>query len=250
MSRCKIAIEVGNSRIKIGFSDGFGFIKVVKVGHDEFDLINLINSEIVAGWQSEKKTWVLAGVVPSKLDELESKLLGMGHDIQVLKNPGGLGIRLLVAEPESVGVDRVLCCLAARHLAKSGGCLVVDAGTALTINWVNGDGAFEGGAIQPGWALMARSLGKGTARLPEISSPDNSLCDWPGSNTQAAIRAGLSLAMVGSVKECWAIAKEKFPNPSLWITGGDGAFLQNYFGGIGRYYPNLVLEGMILAKGN
>ena len=55
MSRCKIAIEVGNSRIKIGFSDGFGFIKVIKVGHDEFDLINLINSEIVAGWQSEKK---------------------------------------------------------------------------------------------------------------------------------------------------------------------------------------------------
>ena len=42
MSRCKIAIEVGNSRIKIGFSDGFDFIKVIKIGHDEFDLINLI----------------------------------------------------------------------------------------------------------------------------------------------------------------------------------------------------------------
>src|SRR5690606_18527528 len=107
-------------------------------------------------------------------------------------------------EPKKTGVDRVLVTAAAyEQLGKA--CVVVDAGTAVTVNLCNNEGAFVGGAIAPGASAMLASLNDRTAALPEATFevPTSAY----GTNTVDAMRHGVTHAIRGLVQtmaERWA----------------------------------------------
>src|SRR6185437_955999 len=137
-----------------------------------------------------------------------------------------LPISVLTDEPELTGVDRILN-VAAAYEQMGNACVVVDAGTALTIDACNDSGEFLGGAIAPGAALMLDSLHEKTARLPrvELAAPEDA---W-GKNTEQAIRTGVFHGIRGMVKEIVENSATALGSwPDIIATGGDAQLL---FGG-------------------
>jgi type III pantothenate kinase len=154
-------------------------------------------------------------------------------------------IRADVAEPARVGTDRLLAALAARHRA-GGACIVVDAGTAVTVDAVDADGTFLGGAIFPGPGLMARALADGTAQLPLVEVgrefvPERAI----GKNTEEAIRSGILGATAGAVERLLRdVAGVLGVAVPIYATGAAAGAAA---GRALTIIPDLVLEGLVLA---
>ena len=247
MTAPDMAVDVGNSRIKVAIRHGGGIVKVLTLSHGCENFHDVCVAEAMAIAGEVPYRWILAGVVPAETERLNACLIRSGGSVCWLNHHSKIGMRLSVVEPSRVGVDRLLSAKAAYHLALGKPCMIVDAGTALTINWVDGAGIFQGGSIQPGWHLMAKSLGDGTAELPEVGSEQSSDSPWPAKNTHDAIQTGLQGAILGSVGRFWKRAIELDQDANLWFTGGGGEWISGHFSGISRFHPNLVLEGMFLA---
>lgn len=162
-------------------------------------------------------------------------------------------IELRVDEPSQIGVDRVMAAVAAnrlRHAEKPA--IVIDIGTAITIDLVSAEGAMEGGAILPGPRLSARALAEQTDRLPEIQFGDLSESpDAVGRSTEPAIRAGIFWGAVGAIRELIARQRDRLTiAPQVFLTGGAAPSIARLIGGPDltvRYLPHLTLSGIALT---
>jgi len=155
-------------------------------------------------------------------------------------------IRVDVREPERVGIDRLLGALAAYRRAR-GACIVVDFGTAVTVNSVDRDGVFLGGAIFPGLAMMARALAGGTALLPEITVSETASAI--GKSTAEAIAAGILHGATGAVANLIVAAGGIVgENAAVLLTGGDAERIAPLLPPhCQEVVPDLVLEGLAIA---
>ncbi|MFM8734201.1 MAG: type III pantothenate kinase [Pirellulales bacterium] len=162
-----------------------------------------------------------------------------------------LPVTVDVDEPGRVGIDRVAAAAAAAA-AKSAGraAVVVDCGTATTVDLVAADGRFLGGAILPGPELIARALAEGTSRLPAVADLDSgALPAMPGRNTQQAIAAGIGFGMRGAVARLVAEAAAALGGePQLFLTGGSRGIVRDALPAAVEI-PDLVLHGIALAAG-
>jgi pantothenate kinase type III len=170
---------------------------------------------------------VIASVARAEIEaEFDRALLEVGGPVAGSRRapPSDAGLRILCREPEKVGRDRLFSARGALELAP-GGAIVVDAGTALTVDAVRADRAFLGGAIAPGPALLARALAEGTARLPAVEpAPTRAAL---GRDTREAILAGVVLGFRGAARELADRAAEEsgIEAPTLVLTGGARGFL-------------------------
>jgi len=161
-----------------------------------------------------------------------------------------LPIAMEVDEPARVGIDRLLNAVAVNRLREANSpAIIVDMGTATTVDLVDARGAFQGGAILPGLALAASSLHTGTTSLPSISPSDLVRCQTGvGKSTQQAISSGLYWGLVGAVCELVERMTASCPHaPQLFLTGGDASqFADELAARLGsfRHVPHLVLAGI------
>src|SRR5450432_1335784 len=156
-----------------------------------------------------------------------------------------LPIKVLTEKPEETGVDRVLN-IAAAYEQMQKACVVVDAGTALTIDCCNDAGKFLGGAIAPGVRVMIQGLHEKTAKLPEVpfEIPKESF----GRSTAAAIQTGVYFGVRGMVKEIVENFATELGNwPDIIATGGDAQKLFENWELIHAIAPDLTLYGIALA---
>jgi len=142
-------------------------------------------------------------------------------------------VRNQALHPETVGPDRLAQASAAWARAK-GACVVVALGTAITIDVVNRRGEFVGGLIAPGLRLMARALHDHTALLPMVD-PERRTSPL-GRHTRDAIRAGLSFAAEGLIREALSHHRGR-----VFGTGGDAPLYKDLFD---VHVPDLALEGV------
>ena len=128
--------------------------------------------------------------------------------------------------------------------------ILVDTGSAITVDFVSADGVFRGGAIMPGIDMSARALHEFTDLLPLVSL--NELGASPpalGISTVTAIRSGLYWGAVGGIRELIArLSASLAQPPALFLTGGAAAHLAGVLGLEARYEPHLVLSGVALAE--
>ncbi len=160
-----------------------------------------------------------------------------------------LPIAVRVEFPEKVGVDRLAAAVAANAIRQPGRpALVVQAGTAVTINLIDSEGAFCGGAILAGFRMQAEAL-FGADLLPLVLLATQS--EPPvviGTNTEAAIRSGLFWGAVGAVREIVQRIAAQLPEPpQVLITGGDLSRLAPLVGSDTQFVPHMVLAGLALA---
>jgi len=160
-----------------------------------------------------------------------------------------LPLELLVEAPHRVGIDRLAgAAAAARVKARGRAAIVVDCGTAATVDMVSPEGRFLGGAILPGPALMARALAEGTSRLPEVAALDHGPPPaMPGRSTQEAIAAGIGWGSRGAVARLVAEAQAAFGGGAqVMLTGGSAGLVRDALPGA-LDMPDLVLCGIALA---
>jgi len=100
--------------------------------------------------------------------------------------------------------------------------LVVDAGSAITVDVVSADGVFQGGAILPGFAASAIALARISPKLPQIDVTQISSAAYPGRNTEEALAAGVYWGAVGAVRQCYEMACASH----IVLTGGNGNALK------------------------
>jgi len=154
-----------------------------------------------------------------------------------------------VAEPGRVGIDRLAAAAAAAVAKAPGrGAVVVDCGTATTVDLVSAAGVFLGGAILAGPGLLARALAEGTSRLPEVAALETGPPPpLPGRSTQAAIAAGIGWGMRGAVARLVAEAQTALSGDcEVFLTGGSAGIVRDALPGAIEI-PELVLAGIALA---
>ncbi len=180
------------------------------------------------------------------------------RDVVTLLGSADLPLAVRVPEPDKVGVDRLLDAVAANALREPGcAAVVVDVGTAITVDLVAPDGFFCGGAILPGIGMSARALHEFTDLLPLVDMVELREPPPPvGATTIEAIRSGLFWLAVGAIRELITrMAMEQKPcperpeppEPHVFLTGGAGEAVAGLLGPRVRLVPHLTLAGIALT---
>ena len=193
----------------------------------------------------------VAGRIEAALREAGLEPLKFGRDVPV-------PIVTSLPDESTVGTDRLLDALGAYARSKQA-CVVIDAGTAITVDFVDGEGTFHGGAIAPGVRMMLRAMHEQTAALPEVAlSPDllparPATEDGPlgapfGKNTSQAMAIGAVSAARGLAHELIDRYAEFYQGyPRVVATGGDAPLLFEHDGLVEVIVPDLTLLGMLEA---
>ncbi|WP_437185987.1 type III pantothenate kinase [Planctomicrobium sp. SH668] len=171
----------------------------------------------------------------------------------LLSDKSCIPLKVDVDFPQKVGIDRLLNCVAANLLRnKNQPALIVDSGTAITVDVVDAGGIFRGGAILPGILLGAKSLHEETTTLPHVDVWEL-LKNEPavvGRNTEAAIASGLYWGHLGAVKEMLARSAEWLESvdekPMILLTGGASGILAPYLD-YTRVEWDLALQGLAIV---
>jgi type III pantothenate kinase len=248
-----LAVDVGNTQVVCGlFDDGnllFSF-RLSACGErtaDEYGFFIARLAESRAGREVETADSIVCSVVPPLTDKIETALERYFGRRPTVVGPdySRLGINVAYDRPEDVGADRVVDALAARE-AFGAPVIIVDFGTATTLDLVNAEGDYVGGAIMPGLALAAKTLSESAARLVpvEYKAPASVV----GKNTDDSIRSGLiygtAAAVDGMIEKFREEIGERCP---VVATGG----LAKYVVGPSEYVevvdPDLTLKGLWLA---
>ncbi len=241
------AVSIGNSSIQIARL-GDGTPEEVS-RHDLVDDAQAVQN--IGTWfegvETTDRVTLVASVNPAADERLRDRLATVvgGEILEIerdLAAPIGRGL-----DPESlVGVDRLLAAAAAWDELKQA-CIVIDAGTAVTVDFIDGEGTFQGGAILPGIASMLNAVHHDTALLPETTFAPPEGDPW-GRNTNDAILRGVDAAIAGGawkLVERYALHYGGFP--LVIATGGDAPLLFRDDELVSRIVPDLVLRGMAIA---
>ena len=240
-----VVVDVGNSRMKWGRTRAEGGIESI-----ESVPLNLgsVWANRFESWSGTALRWAVAGSNPERRDALAAWLRDRGCVVATLADWRQFGIAVKLAAPDRVGHDRLLAARAALAAAGAGNAaVVIDAGTAVTVDLVDATSAFAGGTIFPGVGAMARALHQFTAQLPEVTV-DNPHPTLPGPATEPAMKAGIWWAVVGGIQAIVAeYRKQTKPLKHIFLTGGDADLLLPGLKDIAEHRPHLTLEGIRLA---
>ncbi len=243
-----VTLAVGNSRARIGIFEGEELASAQS--------FEASDAEQIRDWlasqpnRSSQIPLLVATVNPAGSDRIIeacrdmpwlNPILRIGKDIPI-------PIHAAVRAPDKVGQDRLLCAMAA-WFSTQGPCVVVDVGTATTVDYIDAEGVFQGGAIAPGLRMMLEAMHHRTAALPRLSF-DAGLADAEpiGKDTEHAMLIGATESIRGLVArlvERYAEVAGSYPR--VVATGGDAGVLVGPDSIVEHVVPDLQLIGMRLA---
>lgn len=263
-----IAVDIGNSRIKLGqfriapcdarLLPEPNRIVDLAIHHETgtFDFKRL--GELFSADGSAEATWLVASVHRAAAAQFTSALNYFARQSGTkpqyrLLTYHDVPLTIRVDEPHRVGIDRLIAALAADRLRSPGrGAIIVDLGSAITVDLLEADGSFAGGAILPGIAMSARALEEHTDALPRVALE---VLDRPpaalGKSTIKAIESGIYWGAIGAIREIIGQLAAPFPSvPEIFITGGASVHVAELLTKqySVRHVPNLVLSGIALVK--
>ncbi len=240
-----MVVDVGNTRIKWGRCTANRVADMASLAHDDR-----------AGWEKQLSAWsvaapglwVLAGTAPDQQARLRQWIEARGFTGHELSYRDlSKSISSAVDFPEKVGLDRLLNAVAVNSVrAPSTPAIIIDAGSAVTVDLIDRDGTFQGGAILPGFRLMARALHDYTAKLPLLTEFADETA--PAKNTQGALRAGILAAVTGGVRSLVKRLEEASGAATeVYIGGGDGEVIAAHLDRRARLWSEMTLEGIRLG---
>ncbi|MEX0714120.1 MAG: type III pantothenate kinase [Pirellulales bacterium] len=258
-----VAVDIGNSRLKFGLFDRQA------VSTAEADRLPVAQRTLelagADGWLDELAAWLsplearsacwFVGSVERTVASTLVDWLRWAHGGQAplrLTLLASLDLPLIVElpRPDMVGIDRLLAAVAVNRLRKPDhAAIVVDLGTAITVDLVSPAGAFLGGAILPGIALAARALHAFTDLLPLLDMPR---LDEPpaalGASTIEALRSGIYWGAVGGIRQLIELLSASQPaGCQIYLTGGAAPAVAGLLAPSARFEPHLTLAGIALS---
>lgn len=274
-----IAVDIGNSRIKLGQfrsesesrpnSDGSAE-HIAAHWPEPVDTLELplvhrtgeFDAQALATWCDAKvtlATWNISSVHRGAAEKFAAAVTALANKRNArwpLRTLTYRDIPLVIAvdAPQRVGIDRLLSAVAADHLrGQDRAAIVVDLGTAIKVDLLNDAGQFVGGAILPGMAMSARALEEQTDALPHVAIESWQMPPEPlGKATVPAIESGLFWGAVGAARELverLSVGLKK--RPDIFVSGGNGQLVAEQLiathGMVVRYVPHLILGGIALV---
>jgi type III pantothenate kinase len=196
-----LLVDAGNTRVKWALAEDTSapgdWIATGAALHAELDAAG-------AGWQAQGVTRaIVANVAGIDVRERLAMLLGPIATEWFASSASRAGLANGYREPERLGCDRFAAAIGARALVPGQALVVATCGTATTIDAVSADGRFVGGMILPGLALMAASLARNTAQLPQ-ATPGSAPPPLFADNTNDAIVSGCLTAQAGAIERAVA----------------------------------------------
>ncbi|HUY92510.1 MAG TPA: type III pantothenate kinase [Pirellulales bacterium] len=253
-----VAVDIGNSRIKLGLfasppdaaAAGLPAPSQTLALEPEPERFHEIAAWLGPAMPPHTVTWWIGSVQRNVTVRLVDWLRQADVSQMMLLSASDLPLAVRLPRPDMVGVDRLLGAVAANRLRTDGqGAIVVDLGTAITVDLVSSNGEFLGGAILPGIGISARALNQFTDLLPlvkmhELAEPPPAL----GSNTIEAMCSGLYWGAVGGVKQLIELLGGSITGePAIFLTGGAAPAVAGLLSQSARYEPHLTLAGIALA---
>jgi type III pantothenate kinase len=264
-----VAVDIGNTRIKLGLFTAPAANNGLATPDFMFAIPSAgFNEQGLADWVSgipHPFEWWIVSVNRAATARLTGWIDEYTAESGAIKSSSGaanyrllehtdLPITAAVEFPSRVGIDRLAGAAAANRLRTPlRPAVVIGVGTAITVDLVNSEGVFCGGAILPGIGVSARALNEFTDLLPrsplqELSGPPPAL----GTSTMEAIHSGLYWGAVGAMRELTnRLAETLGPNspaPEVFLTGGAAQTVAAVLDPQARYVEHLVLSGIALAK--
>lgn len=223
-----LLLDIGNTRCKAALYEN-GSLRLVQ------DLATMdinptdIEAVIVASVAADEQLQVLKQKL--KLTDVRW--------IHVQSEAAAFGIRNSYSEPKKLGVDRWLAMIAAKQQLPNHSIMVIDAGTAVTIDWVDPQGSHQGGWIIPGLAMQQRAVVSNTAKVLNANEFKPVLA--PANNTATALQSGCLAAVIGAIQLAW----QNHPTQQIILTGGDSLLLASHLDSLPIIIePLLVFHGL------
>ncbi|KZY37479.1 MULTISPECIES: type III pantothenate kinase [unclassified Oleiphilus] len=233
-----LLLDCGNTRIKWCLAENN---KIIRSGEE---LLSALDPALLAaelGGMSFNRVLVASVRVSEVLDSLLDALQRMVDvKIYAISHDDMSGQQFAYDEVKRLGVDRCLVISAVRDLYQ-GACMVIDSGSALTADLIDGDGRHIGGYIFPGCKMLQDSLVAGTSK---IVLDDDVQCGLsPGRNTEQCVVNGVHIMVSQTISylesQCQGYGINK-----VILTGGDAKYIAGFIVGAYELRPVLVFEGM------
>lgn len=230
-----LLLDVGNSRCKWGYTENGVWVHRGAVDNAEIAALRHDFARL------PRPARILASNVAGVAleQQLRSLCAPWAHEVEfVTASAGQCGVRNRYEQPARLGSDRWAALIAAWQRVQ-GACLVVNCGTATTVDALSDRGEFLGGLIVPGIALMRGSLSDGTALLPDTAGSEQ---EFPR-NTVDAIHSGAIRATQGAIRLQYELLNARGAARCV-LSGGAADQIQARLGIRAERVDNLVLEGL------
>lgn len=239
-----LVIDAGNTRLKWGVRRRAADTEWRACGALDRDEIGQLGASLAAAHIDQPPERIVASNVAGEAagEAISRALSHWATPIHWVRSaPAAHGLRNGYEIPERLGTDRWVALIGAWHRV-CGACVVVNCGTATTVDVISADGEFRGGAILPGLALMKRSLAAHTAQLALLEGRH---VDAPR-NTADAIETGCLDAQAGAIERIHRRAAGDSP---CLISGGAADRIAAILAIPAVSVPHLTLEGLAVMAG-
>ena len=227
----KLAIDIGNTAVKWGVFEGSSLISTYS---STLATLGSPSSTLEEELKNVERTMVCAsGEVPEALTAYPR-----------LTSQTELPIKIDYKTPATLGPDRIAAACGAWALHRGEDCLVIDAGTCITVDFLDHEGVYHGGAIMPGLGMNLQALHTFTAKLPLISLDGVGKAPVLGRTTEESIMAGTLGATMLALAGYVALYRQKCPALRVLLTGGDAGRLTAAGATGWEVQPHLTLVGL------
>jgi len=230
-----LCIDQGNSSTKIGLFDQNKLID--DLSYQQFGEKEL--SEILSKYSIQN---CIISCVIADNKELVGELGRKINNFIELSHTTALPIENRYSTPETLGRDRLAAIVGAAYLKPDQDILVIDAGTAITYDFMNASRHYLGGNIAPGLNMRLRSLHEFTQKLPKVEPKTES--PFLGNTTETAILSGALYGIVFEIDGYISTLKIKYPQLSTFLTGGSTFYFDSKLKSPIFAERNLVLIGL------
>ena len=229
-----LVIDIGNNSAKFFLFKGEQIILHTRRENTSFDVID----EWSRLYEIDK---VIISSVVIDCDELQKQISKLQCPVLRFSNSIPLPLEINYRTPSTLGSDRVAAAVGAWSEAPARNILVIDAGSAITIDFVSKDGKYNGGNIAPGIKMRLKALYEYTSKLPMVDKEG----DTPtiGYDTETAIRSGVINGICHEIDGYINEFKQKYCDVLVFLTGGDEKPLKN------RIKNCIFADKYLVAKG-
>lgn len=231
-----LIFDVGNTATKIAVYENE--VKKTSLWTKQFSWDKL--QEIFSPYEDKIDKAIVSTVRDLPEFIIDMATLGIPY-VHVLSHHTKLPFKNEYETPDTLGPDRIAGIAGAFHLYPGRNILIIDAGSAVTYDYLSGK-SYKGGNISPGLSMRFRALHKFTYKLPLIATLEK--YSSPGKNTMEAIAAGVTNGLINEINEYIRMFQENNIDSKVMLTGGDSGYLKDRIGYKVDYQPDLVLTGL------
>ncbi len=231
-----LVVDIGNTLVKYAVFER-GTLLVV-----ESSACGVFLSKIKALFETFPKIEYAILSSVKVLENKEFEVLSLFCKVHLLSATSKVPFKNGYASPETLGVDRIALATAAFYHNPKGNSLVIDMGSCITYDFVNGRGEYLGGAISPGFLMRYRAMHEQTAKLP-LLEPELQP-DFIGNSTASSMHNGVIQGICHELDGTIEQYKNRFPHLTVILTGGDSHFFAKRLKNSIFAHSKFLLEGL------